>query len=33
VLGIVPEEIASHEDLSARENHLWGKMYGYAAQY
>ena len=29
VLGIVPQEIALYEDLSARENlNFWGKMYG-----
>ncbi|OGO34333.1 MAG: export ABC transporter ATP-binding protein [Chloroflexi bacterium RBG_16_57_11] len=29
VLGVVPQEIALYEDLSARENLLfWGKMYG-----
>jgi len=29
VLGIVPQEIALYEDLSARENlEFWGKMYG-----
>jgi ABC-2 type transport system ATP-binding protein len=29
VLGIVPQEIALYEDLSARENlTFWGKMYG-----
>jgi len=29
VLGVVPQEIALYEDLSARENlNFWGKMYG-----
>ena len=29
VLGVVPQEIALYEDLSARENlTFWGKMYG-----
>src|SRR5512138_3880161 len=29
VLGVVPQEIAVYEDLSARENLIfWGKMYG-----
>src|SRR5512138_2763477 len=29
VLGVVPQEIALHEDLSARENLVfWGRMYG-----
>ena len=29
VLGVVPQEIALYEDLSARENLIfWGKMYG-----
>ena len=29
VLGVVPQEIALYEDLSARENlDFWGKMYG-----
>jgi ABC-2 type transport system ATP-binding protein len=29
VLGVVPQEIAVYEDLTARENlHFWGKMYG-----
>ena len=29
VLGVVPQEIAVYEDLSARENlNFWGKMYG-----
>ena len=28
-IGIVPQEIAVYEDLSARENlEFWGKMYG-----
>ena len=29
VLGVVPQEIALYEDLTARENLIfWGKMYG-----
>lgn len=33
VLGVVPQEIALYEDLSARENMLfWGKMYGMRGQ-
>ncbi len=29
VLGVVPQEIALYEDMSARENlNFWGKMYG-----
>ncbi|MBI5712670.1 MAG: ATP-binding cassette domain-containing protein, partial [Chloroflexi bacterium] len=29
VLGVVPQEIALYEDLTARENlDFWGKMYG-----
>ena len=31
VLGVVPQEIALYEDLTARENlTFWGKMYGLA---
>jgi ABC-2 type transport system ATP-binding protein len=33
VIGVVPQEIALYEDLSARENlHFWGKMYGLRGQ-
>ena len=32
-IGVVPQEIALYEDLSARENlDFWGKMYGLRGQ-